>query len=1234
MQYSTARNLLLGTALQTSLTLAFGFPVHAQPAPNARPTGGVVVGGSASISQTANNTAINQSTQRAAVNWQSFNVGSQQSVTFNQPSAQAVTLNRVVGPDPSQIAGRIDANGQVVLLNQSGVTFYKGAQVNTNGLMVSAIGMTNQSVRNFVNGGKLVLDQPGNPNAAVINNGNITVRQAGLAALVAPQVANNGTITAALGHVVLAGAKTATLDLYGDGLLSLDVNNQVTQAPVGKDGKTVTALVTNTGVIIADGGTVQLTARAADGIVQNLVEAGGKIRAATMGDHAGTISLNGVGGSIIVEGQLSATGTKPGTTGGAIEVATDGDVVLASTARINASGKAGGGTVAIGTTLARAAGGPSVTPTQIAKNVTVPKGAVIKANAIANGDGGRVVILSLDATQIDGQISATGGASGGNGGFVETSGNTLGVTVAPNLDAPHGTVGTWLLDPEFLDVINGPPPTGTEDANFTAFGSVSATDGMTGTPDTISNGILNGSTASVVIQALQTLTVGADINLTRPGQNLTVEAGGILTVSPGVSVSAPGNVILATGGAGPTPPPSFGTPVISIGGAVTSTGGSVSLLSGPTGSIVFGTAGSAAAANVVLSAGTGGITMNGNATLGQAGGAIDISSSGPVSQATTSSILSNTLTSSGGITGGMNLAGSGNTIGAIGSITVTGGDLNVVTSAANLTLTGVQSANNLFYEVAAVDGELTLGALAPAGPGAPATLTTGPSGRITLVADNYNVVDPSSTITTKGGRVELAPFSPIPVSLLGSGGLVINAGLLSIIQTNSGVLEVGGFTNAPLGATTPTPSASSIDIGAALDVTDIANTLQLDANGPISESAGPLTVTNLAGSGTSWTLNGTANAVATLGDIVSTTFGFTDSTDLAVNGIVTASAGAAIDTPGLLTINGELGGGSIGLGLIANNLAVPGSIVAGTLVMTIAGSINETGSMTVGTYFASSGGAMTLTGINHIGTLAVVSASSFALNNSSDLLISTAISAPNISIIDPGNQVTLGNSAIILTSGSTRPSGPLPSSLLPSSGAPGAYIQAANFVQLGTSFVASSTAGPSTLQISTTGSTQFDPPTGLSASGTWLILDLHNGSAAGNVFVDALDVLYGVPGSADLLGTIAGVSGGAAAALGFIQPAINSSYLFNGCVIAAATCIVTPTSTSASTSTPTVFTTELSNNDVTSALGGLYPYLGGMPPPLVNLPRLVLVALPLLPAAAPQLTDPDVVPPNISYLDY
>src|SRR5581483_7242320 len=130
-------------------------PAHAQPAPNARPTGGAVTAGSASIAASPNTTTISQSTQRAAINWQSFDIGSQQAVQFRQPSPSAMTLNRVVGPNPSQIAGRIDANGQVVITNQSGVTFYRGSQVNTAGLMVTAAGISNA---NFM-AGRMVFDR-------------------------------------------------------------------------------------------------------------------------------------------------------------------------------------------------------------------------------------------------------------------------------------------------------------------------------------------------------------------------------------------------------------------------------------------------------------------------------------------------------------------------------------------------------------------------------------------------------------------------------------------------------------------------------------------------------------------------------------------------------------------------------------------------------------------------------------------------------------------------------------------------------------------------------------------------------------------------------------------------------------------------------------------------------------------------------------------------------------------
>ncbi len=637
----TKATLLMGTALQATIMLVLSQPADAQPAPNARPLGGSVVGGAATISRTPNNTAINQSSQRAAIDWKSFDVGSQQRVTFNQPSSSAATLNRVTGPDPSRIAGRIDANGQVVLINQSGVMFYKGAQVNTNGLVVSAIGMSNQSVKGFLDTGKLALDQAGNPNARIDNQGTITVKQAGLAALVAPQVANSGVINAKLGHVVLAGAKTATLDLYGDGLLSLDVTNQVTQAPINKDGTTATALVTNTGVIIADGGTVQLTARAADGIVQNLVRAGGKIRAATMGDQTGSVALNGVGGSVIVEGQLSAPGNAPGTMGGNIEVVSNQNVTIVSGARINASGKAGGGVVAIGTTLARAKGGPSVTPTMTAANTFIQSDARIRADATAAGNGGNVTVLATSATSMAGAITAKGGPQGGNGGLVEISGDSLGLSGQVDVSAPKGTIGTILLDPTTLTIINGAAGAGDQDGNLNPTGTISV-----GGPDTpnnqVSNGEIDSLKGSILLQASNTLTIDANTPITLlPDASLTLQTfNGDILINAGSPISASGT----------------GSIQILAGGALT----------------LNSNMATASTSSITLTANTG-ITLNG---VSITTGVLDLSNlltgglAVGVTQSAAGGITASTLQSSGGVFGNVSLLGTNNAITNVGNFKV------------------------------------------------------------------------------------------------------------------------------------------------------------------------------------------------------------------------------------------------------------------------------------------------------------------------------------------------------------------------------------------------------------------------------------------------------------------------------------------------------------------------------------------------------------------------------------
>ena len=137
-------DLLATTALQAAVAVMLTQPAVAQLAPNAHPTGGVVVAGQATIAQAPATTTINQSSQNAAVNWQSFNVGSQHSVQINDPSTSSLTLNRVVGPYPSEIAGRIQSNGRVIIVNQAGLTVDRGAVINTSGLVVSSAGISNK----------------------------------------------------------------------------------------------------------------------------------------------------------------------------------------------------------------------------------------------------------------------------------------------------------------------------------------------------------------------------------------------------------------------------------------------------------------------------------------------------------------------------------------------------------------------------------------------------------------------------------------------------------------------------------------------------------------------------------------------------------------------------------------------------------------------------------------------------------------------------------------------------------------------------------------------------------------------------------------------------------------------------------------------------------------------------------------------------------------------------------
>ncbi|KAF0146858.1 MAG: filamentous hemagglutinin, partial [bacterium] len=101
------------------------------------PTGGQIVAGQGSISQSGTAMTITQTTQKMIATWDGFSIGARNSVAFVQPDASATALNRVLGQDPSQILGTLTANGQVFLVNPNGIVFGAGARVDVGGLVAS-----------------------------------------------------------------------------------------------------------------------------------------------------------------------------------------------------------------------------------------------------------------------------------------------------------------------------------------------------------------------------------------------------------------------------------------------------------------------------------------------------------------------------------------------------------------------------------------------------------------------------------------------------------------------------------------------------------------------------------------------------------------------------------------------------------------------------------------------------------------------------------------------------------------------------------------------------------------------------------------------------------------------------------------------------------------------------------------------------------------------------------------
>ncbi len=782
----------------TSLAALVGWGVltFTAPASAQLPTGGTVVGGSATITTGTNQVVVSQSTNRGVIDWRSFSIGQGNRVDFQQPGASSVTLNRVTGPDPSVIAGQLTANGQIVLVNGAGIVFANGAQVNVGSLAASTANI--RSPQAFMADGRLVFDVPSpNANAGVVNAGSITVRDGGLVGLVGNMAANHGVINARLGRVTIGGAETFTVDLAGDGLINFQIGQPVTRQPVDGQGKKQ-PLASNTGTINADGGVVTLTARAAGGVVDNVVNVGGAIRAQAVSQEGGVLVLGGeAGGTVNITGKLDVSGKSLGQRGGqVIATAAGGKVNVASSAVIDASGASGGGRVNIGGNY------QGKGPLPNARDTKVEAGARITADATMMGNGGTVIVWADNATVFGGTISARGGGlKGGNGGFVEVSGkNYLDYRGSTDVRAPYGVTGTLLLDPSNITIqVAGP-----DDVTSSGGDPNTITGNSAASVLTVATLQAALASANVIVDAsggagVAVGTIGVNADVTIPnGRTLTLTGPGTITIGAKITAAGDANLTLTSTGGSIT---GTGAGAIALGGGTLNltASGNIDLDAAPiTAGIVNFTAGSLVALNnagnaigtvadAASSAGSVfGVSIKSTTALTIGKGGITAPDA-PINIESGQQVLVTGNVTSPGTTGILTITSTG-AIGGTG-ILQTGGTLNVPRVILNATAGDiVQTGGNI---------------IAAGSPGFPTALTATAAGSVDLPSATNNVVSlvgaaGANFRYVNGGPLTIGQISTVTIGItIGSGNyLDIAADTINVV----GGARIGGIATGTPGA--------------------------------------------------------------------------------------------------------------------------------------------------------------------------------------------------------------------------------------------------------------------------------------------------------------------------------------------------------------------------------------------------------------------------------------------------
>lgn len=1038
-----SRAIFIGLGLQLSSQCAnvLANPVTPALPKMTLPTNGQVVAGSATISQSQTATSatmnVNQTSQRAVINWDSFNVGKNATVNFNQPNANSVTLNRVTSTTASMIEGAVNANGQVIFVNPNGVTFGKGAEVNAAGVVATTMDISNQDFMD----GKSTYN--GNGSGKVVNKGTIQTNvNGGYIALLAPEVQNQGYLLATKGSgtVAMGAGAQITLNFQGSSLIGMKV-----------DVATYNALIANKHIVEVNGGLVVMAASAANQLSASIIKNTGKISASSAVNNGGVIEL--VANTVTQAGKVEAN--SQAVQGGQINIVGQ-DITLAKNSKTSATGATGGGHVLIGLSNSQVSGGTqapintnssvsiqnqsqqlanaAAQNQQLAQVVTVAEGAMVNVSATQNGNGGVIAIWSQVKTTVAGILKLMGGALGGNGGFVETSSKgsvVFGNGLVVDTSAPNGKAGIWLTDPVNIIVdssaaslIAGALATTNVILDATGSGSGFGTNSSSGVPSiTFLSGanVLSSNNAS----SLTLIATGGQIDI-----NSTIQAGSISAIANIINLNQGGS-LGTLGGAGGN---------VYLAGAILNILGNINS-SGST----SGGAGASSGANANIT------TRRNNGING-----------GLISDANTyiSSGNNITLLGAGDITIGANsqLTANGTTGGSI-TISSQGGNVNVSgivdavgkqSQGGNIYIAG-QNHTNITGSLISVDGLSQAGlvqigivnnlggsawTLAPPAIGSPVNTLFG----LTVANPAFSVLSQATSLDSGTGISASSPASNSTISAAYSnGGQIYIAGNLSLnsaatIEANA---DNGGFVlmSSPAGTYQNTgyiQTNGGAGLGGTIAVSGLTSTI---LTGAIFEANGE------AGGGNiiigrdfkNNTLSGSAHLSAylpSLTDVLTLPTSALTYIDSATS--LSANAGAIGDGGNILVWGDALGAygaiNAIGGSVMGNGglIETSGNYLEVTSLRANAGSSFGTvgtwlldpydvtiGSLASGTAFSPSGSSYTYTPAGT--SLILASDVKAALENNTNIAITTGSSSANTINVNSAIAVTTGSASLTLT---------------------------------------------------------------------------------------------------------------------------------------------------------------------------------------------------------------------------